>query len=119
MRSGRIAEGEAIVGERLGQNDGCTVFDERQAAGFERVQAFLVMIVDIDPHAGFGERQHQRNADMARTADDGDIGIFNRGGHVGGDTGPHRHRSFSPLISTNGRNSLMMAMLNTTLSMKL
>ena len=89
-------------------------------AGLQRVEVVLVEIVDVDPQASFGECQHQRNADMARTADYGDIGVFNRGGRAaGGDIRPHRHRSFSPPISTNGRNGLMMAMLNTALSMKL
>ena len=59
------------------------VLDERQAAGCKRVEARLIEIVDVDAQAGFGQRQHQRNADMAGAADHGDVGVLDRGRRLG------------------------------------
>ena len=71
-----IGEHQALGGERLGQHACRAVFDEWQAAGLQRIQVGLIEVVDVDPHAGLGQRQHQRNADMAGSAHDGDVGVF-------------------------------------------
>ena len=78
------------------------------------------MIVDVDPQAGFRQRQHQRNADMAGAADNSHLGIFDGRWRVGSaDLRPYGHASFSPLVSTKGRNGRMIASPKRVASMKL
>ena len=64
-----------LFASALAQQRRRAVLDERQLAGAQRRQHRLVEIVDVDGHPGFGEGQHQRNADMAGAADHGEVGL--------------------------------------------
>ena len=115
-----MREDEAPVDQRLAQHILCAMLDERQPAGVQRFQAVLVEIVDVDPQAGFHQGKHQRHADMAGAADNGHIGVLNGRRRVrGADVRPHGHGSFSPLVSTKGRNGRMIESSKRVPSMKL
>jgi hypothetical protein len=117
---GRMGEDETPAAQRFAQHVLGAVLDERQPAGLQCTQGFPVEIVDVDPQAGFGERQHQRHTDMAGAADNGHVGVFDGRRRVrAGDIRPHGHRSFSPLVSTKGRNRRMIASSKRVASMKL
>ncbi len=117
---GGVGEHQPLGGERLGEHRFRAALDERQLAAFERVERCAVEVVDVDAQAGFGQRQHQRNADMAGTADHRHVGVLHRRRRIRrGNIRAHGHRGFSPLVSTKGRNGFMTARLNTILSMKL
>ena len=64
-----VGEDQAVALERLHQHRLAVVFDERQAAGFQRLQHLAVDVVDVDAEARLGECQHQRDADVAAAAD--------------------------------------------------
>ena len=52
------------------------MFDEGQPSGFKLVKRYLIEIVYVDFQPGFREGQHQRNADVACAADNGNIGVL-------------------------------------------
>ena len=82
----RVAEHQALPPQRLREHRFATLFDERQAAGLERLEHVAIDVVDVDAEAGLGERQHQRDADVPAAADHGEIRIlrlqFGHGGSI-------------------------------------
>ncbi len=80
---GRGGKHQPLGRKRLGQHAFRAALDERQPPGGKRVQALSIEIVDVDAQARFGQRQHQRNADMAGAADHGDVGVLDRGRRLG------------------------------------
>ena len=103
MLVGRAGEDEALFRQRLGEYGLGAVFEERQPPAFEGIEALLVEIVDVDAQAGLDQRQHQRHADMAGAADDGNVGVVDRRCGAGSaDIGPDGHLKLFPAGEDEG-----------------
>ncbi len=113
-----MCEHEPFFGERFGQQIGRVIFDIGQAAAFEDFERLFIDVIDVDARAAFREREHQRHADMAGAADNGDVGILYRCRRRGRQIGAKIQR-FSPLVRTNGRNGFMKGSLKIIPSMTL